>query len=222
MVKPEPDNLNPHTLDRLMHYYHCLHEYCGAEQETVISSTQLAGMLSLDDSQIRKDLAAIGVKGHCHVGFGVREVMETIRRVVGVAQRHPAVVVGAGRLGGALASYRGFADYGLAVVALFDHDPAKIGLIIGGHVVQPVDQLERILQAAHVRLGILTVPAEAAQECALRLVHAGVKVLWNFSPARLSLGAHVFVRHEHLFVGLGQLFYHLKTAPAPFTGEGTE
>jgi len=209
MAKSVSDSLNGHTLDRLMNYYHCLRNYSANEQEGVISSTQLARMLSLDDSQIRKDLAAIGVKGHCHVGFGVDQVMQTIGQVTGIAHRHPAVVIGAGRLGGALASYAGFAEYGLAVVALFDHDPAKIGLTIGGHVVQPLDQLERILKNAHVRLAILTLPADAAQQAALRLVNAGVKVLWNFSPARLNLPPAVFVRHEQLFVGLGQLFYHL-------------
>ena len=209
MTSQEDNLINRLTLDRLMQYYYWITENLDPEIESTISSSQLAKRLTLDDSQIRKDLAAIGVKGQRHVGFDIREVIDSIRQVLGLTKSHPAVVLGAGRLGGAISSYKGFVNYGLNIAALFDNDPAKIGLMIGDHVVQPLDHLESIIQQSNVRLGVIAVPDHAAQESADRLVTAGIRVIWNFSPANLHLPEEIFVRHERLFVALSQLFYHL-------------
>lgn len=176
----------------------------------MVSSAQLAQILSVDGSQIRKDLAAIGVKGHCHVGFDIHHVMNVVQQTLGFTRNRPAVVIGAGRLGGAISSYKGFANYGLHVVALFDVDPGKIGLMVGDHVVQPMEQLEPVIKQSNILLAVLTIPAEVAQESADRLIKAGIKVIWNFAPARIHVPPDVFVRNEQLFVALGQLFYNLK------------
>jgi redox-sensing transcriptional repressor len=210
MMSGQENNLiNRLTLDRLMQYYHWVTENLDPASESKISSSQLAKQFALDDSQVRKDLAAIGVKGQRNVGFDLGEVIGSIQQVLGLNQAHPAVVLGAGRLGGAISSYKGFVNYGLNIVALFDNDPAKIGLMIGGHVVQPLDHLESIIKQSHIRLGVLAVPDHAAQESADRLVKTGIRVIWNFSPAHLHLPDDIFVRHERLFVALAQLFYHL-------------
>ncbi|MBN1845047.1 MAG: redox-sensing transcriptional repressor Rex [Sedimentisphaerales bacterium] len=205
----EIQEINRLTLDRLIRYYYWISEYCDPSAESAISSAQLARELSLDDSQIRKDLAAIGLKGHCHVGFDIRQVVDAIRQALGLTQTYRAVVLGAGRLGGAISSYGGFARFGLDIVALFDNDAGKIGLMIGGQVVQPLDHLESVVRQTDCRLGILTVPAEAARSCADRLIGAGIRVLWNFSPVHLHHPEHVFVRDERLFVALAELFYYL-------------
>ena len=200
------------TLERLIQYYHCINEHFTAEQGTTISSAQLADLLSLDASQIRKDLAAIGLRGHRRVGFNLPLVRRTIERTLGFADTWPAVIVGAGRLGGAIASYKRFATYGLDIVALFDTDPRTVGLTIGDHVVQPLEKLETLIHRLRVPLGILTVPAEATQGLADRLVNAGIKAIWNFAPTSISVPDGVHVRHEELFVGLGHLLHHLKTS----------
>ena len=204
------NDLNRQTVERLMHYYYCISEHCDLSKDTTISSARLAQLLYLDDTQVRKDLAAIGVKGIQRVGFEIRNVLEAIRRTLGFTDIKRAVVIGAGRLGGAITSYDGFAKYGLHIVALFDIDPAKVGLTIGGHVVQPLAGLETIIADRVVRLGILTVPAEKAQESADRLIKAGVKAIWNFSPTSLTVPEGFIVRHEHLSSGLAQLSYQLK------------
>ena len=192
-----------------MQYYYCIDEHFRQTGVTVISSSQLAKFLVLDDSQIRKDLATLGVKGHPRVGFDIDAIHEAIQTRLGLAQPHAAVLIGAGRLGGAIGSYKAFLDYGLKIIALFDIDSSKIGMMVGNHLVQPVTLLESIVKKEHVQIGILTVPSPAAQESANRLVRAGIDVIWNFAPTRIDVPQPVFVRHERLHVGLAELFYHL-------------
>lgn len=201
---------NRQTLERLMQYYHCINEQFVPESRFTVSSARFARCLSLDGTQVRKDLAAIGVKGRRRVGFDVNTVLEAIQRTLGLTQTRQAVVIGAGRLGGAIASYKGFKICGLDIVALFDVNPGKIGLSIAGHVVQPLEQLESIIKDRGIEMGILTVPAGAAQPLADRLVNAGIKAIWNFSAVALTVSEEIIVRHEHLSIGLAQLSYHLK------------
>ena len=201
--------LNRPTLERLLLYYHFIHDHLGSHSGQTVSSARIAELLYMDDAQVRKDLAAIGVKGHPHVGFDINQVLETIRRKLGFNAKTRAVVIGAGRLGGAVASYDEFVDYGLEIVALFDNNPQKIGLLIGRHVVQPAQQMEAIIQQHEVELGIITTPAGAAQGLADRFVRAGVPAIWNFAPVHLVVPPGVMVRHEHLAVGLAELSYHL-------------
>ena len=124
------------------------------------------------------------------------------------------MIVGAGRLGSTITSYKRFSSYSLDIVALFDIEPRTVGLTVGDHVVQPLEKLEAVIGRLHVPLGILTVPAEAAQGLADRLVSAGIKAIWNFAPTSVSVPNGVHVRHEELFVGLGHLLHHLKTSGA--------
>jgi redox-sensing transcriptional repressor len=133
-----------------------------------------------------------------------------IRDVLGFNDMYKAVIVGAGRLGGAIASYAGFAKYGLYVVAMFDVDEDRIGSVMGGVLVQSIENLETIIQRHDVHMAILTVPAEAAQTLGDRLVAAGIRAIWNFAPTSLSVPSDVFVRHEHISVGLAELAYYLK------------
>ena len=193
-----------------MQYYHCIGEHCDLSRDIHISSTQLARLLCLDDTQIRKDLAAIGAKGHPHVGFEIKTVLESISQTLGFNDAYRAILIGAGRLGGAIASYDGFAEYGLHIVAIFDIDPTKVGLTIGGHVVQPLARLEAIIDDRDVIVGVLTVPAESAQESADRLVRDQIKAIWNFSPTSLTLPDGFIVRNERLSLGLAQLSYQLR------------
>jgi len=197
------------TIERLMQYYHYI-EQVGPEIESFISSAQLARSLSLDDTQIRKDLSAIGLKGRRRVGFNVNKMRHAIQQTLGLTDSFSAVVVGTGRIGGAIASYPKFAQYGLDIVALFDVNPAKIGMNVANHVIQPIEQLESIIKQRSVALAILTVPAETAQALADRLVAAGIKAIWNFSAVGLVIPPDIIVRNEHLSLGWAQLSYHLK------------
>lgn len=210
--KPAGKTLKHALLERLMHYYYYVTEKKAKNDGDAVSSQEIGSFLTMDDTLVRKDLAAIGVRGYPRVGFKAEEVKDAIRNVLGFDHTYKAVIVGAGRMGGALASYTDFSNYGLRVVAAFDLDPNKHGIFIGSTSVQSMENLEPVIEQHNVRLAILTVPAEPAQAIAERLVKAGVQAIWNFAPVTLTLPGDVVVRHEHISVGLAELAYHLKTA----------
>lgn len=196
-------------LERLVYYCHFVQERERLTDAETVSSAQMAAYAGLDESQVRKDLAVIGVKGRPRIGYRTRDVESTVREALGFERSYRAVVVGAGKLGGAIISYPGFAKYGLEIAALIDADPRKTGTVVAGLPVRPLERLGEVVREQKITLGILTVPREAAQEIADRLVCAGVRAIWNFAPTWLNLPEHVHVRHEHLSVGLAELAYHL-------------
>ncbi len=197
------------VLERLLLYYHFIDEHLEKKDLPYISSATLASLMHINDTQVRKDLAAIGLKGLPRVGFATSQVKEYICHFMGFCSHHPAVVIGAGHLGSALASYREFNNYGVEVFALFDTDPAKINTTIRNHRVLPIDKLEPIIKDFNVELAILAVPPEAAQPLADKLVAAGIRAIWTFSPTSITVPEGVIVRHEHLSIGLAEILYHL-------------
>jgi redox-sensing transcriptional repressor len=168
----------------------------------------------MDDTLVRKDLAEIGVRGLPRVGFRVVEVVNAIRELLDFNHKTRAVIIGMGRLGSAFASYAGFARYGLEVCGLFDNDPIKIGLMTNGLVVLPVARLPLVVGGKGVGIAMITVPPEAAQDVADLAVSAGIKAIWNFASARIAVPDTVFVRHEHIAVGLAELRYNLRRLQA--------
>ncbi len=159
---------------------------------------------------MRKDLGAIGLRGTGRVGFNAGAVVHRVREVLAFDRTHLAILVGAGHLGGALMAYVGFARYGLRIVAAFDRDDDKAGQEIAGCTVRPTRGMRAFIQRHRIRLAILTVPASAAQKVTDRLVAAGITAIWNFSPTRLTIPEGVFVRNEHISLGLSELAFHLK------------
>jgi redox-sensing transcriptional repressor len=200
--------LNNPTLERLVQYYHFIQARPSLEQ--VVLSSSMARYADVDPTLVRKDLAAIGVQGRTRVGYHKANVLRAIERTLGFGLVCRAVIVGAGRLGCALASYPGFAKYGLTIQALFDLDPAKVGSHVNDIRVQPLEYVDAEVRRHGVSLAILTMPAHAAQEATDHLVRAGIRAIWNFAPVNLSVPRGVFVRHEHLSVGLGVVVYHLR------------
>jgi redox-sensing transcriptional repressor len=198
------------VLERLMRYHRFLSELTARKPVQTVTSAQIAEALDIDPTQVRKDFSAIGVLGMGRVGFDVCEVCRAIRVALGFNQRYDAVLVGTGHLGGALLAYSGFARYGLHIVAAFDNDKRRIGSRIAGCTVKSTKALKPFIRSREIRLAILTTPAEVSQKLADRLVSAGVKAIWNFTPSRLAVPPGVLVRHEHISVGLSEIAYHLK------------
>lgn len=193
-----------------MRYNRFLVELTAKKPVETITSAEIAEALDIDPTQVRKDFAAIGLQGMGRVGFDVCEVCRAIRTVLGFDQRYDAVVIGAGHMGGALLAYLGFARWGLHIAAAFDNDKQKIGSTIAGCTVKPMKALKPFIKRNKIRLAILTTPVEVSQELTDRLVSAGVKAIWNFTPTRLSVPPGVLVRNEHISIGLSQITYHLK------------
>ncbi len=196
------------NLERLVHYYHALGER--SDPGEYFSSAQIAEFLHMDDTQIRKDLAAIGLRGYPRLGFRTAETLEAIREALGFSNTYKAILIGAGHLGGALAAYSAFERYGMRLVGIFDGDEGKQGQRFGRLVVQPMRRLKSIIRSRGARMAILAVPARAAQDVADAVVGAGVDTIWSFAPTTLVVPSHVYVRNEHISVGLGELAYALK------------
>jgi len=181
-----------------MRYYRFLSETTARKPVQTITSAQIAEALDIDPTQVRKDFGAIGLLGIGRVGFDVCEVCRAIRVVLGFERRYNAILIGAGHLGTALLAYSGFARYGLYIIAAFDNDKRRIGSKIAGYTIKPTRELKPFIRKRDIRLAILTTPADVAQELTERLVSAGVKAIWNFTPTRLTVPQGVLVRNEHI------------------------
>ncbi len=197
------------TLERLSVYLATLVRLL-ARQQVLVSSEELAEVAGVNPAQVRKDLRYLVQSGGTPgVGYEVRRLIYEIEEVLGITKPKEAVLVGAGRLGSALVQYPGFDRYGLDIVALFDVDEQKVGQKIGEKPILPLAKLSDLPLRLGIRLGIVCVPAEAAQGVVDLMVRAGIKVIWNFAPAQLSVPSDVFVKNEDLAAQLAKLSYHI-------------
>src|SRR5262245_26944880 len=173
------------TVRRLALYLRFL-EHSAAQGLTTISSAELARRGGTTSAQVRKDLSFFGSFGKRGLGYSVPELAGRIREILGLKRTHRVVLVGAGKMGGALLHYRGFRQHGFDVAAIYDKDPKKIGARSNGLVVRDIKLLESDLKKEPTDIAILVTPAEAAQEVADRLVRAGVKAILNRSEEHTS------------------------------------
>jgi len=212
----KPDDIPVPAVRRLSLYLRQLEAYQARERKT-ISSRQLGEALGLTDSQVRKDLAYFGQFGRPGVGYRVSELIGRVRRVLGTDRVSDIVLVGAGNLGRALVTYRGFAKKGFRIVAVFDNDAGKIGDRLtpdGSLCVRPLAEMPPLVESLGIRLGILAVPADAAQPVADAMMEAGIKGILNFAPAALQLPEGVAVTGVDLAVNLEQLSFRIRGARA--------
>lgn len=192
------------SVRRLPLYLTVLEEF-EREGKEWISTTDFSEVLFLKPIQVRKDLAHTGIIGKPKKGFKVDELIETINSFLGWNNLTDAFLVGAGALGSALLGYTGFQHHGLNIISAFDVSPSVIGKTIHGKKVLPIDQMKELAQRMHVKLGVITVPSEGAQEAADKLVEAGISGIWNFSPVKLHVPENVVVQREDLSSGLAVL-----------------
>lgn len=192
-----PLKLSEKVIGRLT-LYHCILDDYKNRGIQFISSPQIAGLLRIDDTQVRKDLALLKNEGKCRVGYNVLEMKTSIETTLGFETPKDAFIVGAGNLGFALAKYDDFTDYGLNILALFDNDPLKIDMIINKKQIFHISKLSDLTHRLSVDIAILTVPSQSAQETAETLVNAGIKYIWNFTPTVLAVPDDVQVWNENL------------------------
>lgn len=200
--------ISPRTMGRLPVYYRYLEELRSQGVER-ISSDCLAQRIGITSSQLRQDLSAFGHFGHHGLGYHVGPLLERVSELLGLQQPHRLVLVGAGNLGRAVASYGGFTRRGFLIGRIFDADPELVGTQISGVPVAPVTELGAYLASEPVDVGVIAIPAAAAQEVADTLVKGGVRAIWNFAPLRLNVPAHVLVEHTHLIDSLLHLSLRL-------------
>ncbi|HEV2762983.1 MAG TPA: redox-sensing transcriptional repressor Rex [Pyrinomonadaceae bacterium] len=198
------------TTNRLSVYLRCLNLLAGAGIRT-ISSQALADQFGLNSAQIRKDLAYFGEFGVRGVGYFVEDLRQHITKILGLDRPHRVGIVGAGRLGTALANYNGFTSSNFTVVALFDNDREKIGRRFGesGVVVHDVRKLARVVREEGIDVAVIAVPARVAQRALNQVMSAGVKAVLNFAPVPLHARLGVKVKTVDLTISLESLSYFL-------------
>jgi redox-sensing transcriptional repressor len=175
-----------------------------------ISSQEISDYTNINATQIRRDLSAFGKFGKRGVGYNIDSLLGEIRKILRTQGQHNIALIGAGRLGEAIASSPIFAEHGINIAAVFDTDPEKVGRRIGG--VQIVDQrrLREVVREKNIIVGVLAVPASSAQQAAQDLVDAGVRILFNYSEALLDVPADVQVHTSNPAVELlHALYFHL-------------
>jgi redox-sensing transcriptional repressor len=210
---PAPDGPVPKAVvSRLSLYLRELQHLIRDGHETT-SSNQLGGVLGFTDAQVRKDLAYFGHFGYPGIGYRCDELVTAIRKILGTDQQWPAVLVGAGNLGRALLGYKGFQQRGFRIVAAFDTEAVKVGSSIEGVPVYHLDSLPEVAKKYRIRLGMIAVPASAAQTVADRLVAVGVEGILNFAPVTISLPPTVSQVSVDLAIELEQLSFSVVNRP---------
>ncbi|PYP19315.1 MAG: redox-sensing transcriptional repressor Rex [Gemmatimonadetes bacterium] len=174
-----------------------------------ISSRELARLGGTTSAQVRKDLSFFGSFGKRGLGYAVPELTRRIRDILGLERGYRVVLVGAGRMGGALVQYQGFKQRGFHITAIYDHDARKIGSRWNGLVVRDVTHLENDLKKDPSDIAIVATPAESAQQVVDRLVRSGVKAILNFAPVPLNVPADVEVKTVNMALELETLSYSL-------------
>lgn len=205
MLDKDERVLSVQGIKRLPYYLKFLKELESADGQFVPASA-IAESLGIYEVQVRKDLAAVSSQpGKPRVGFSVSGLIYDIEHFLGYDNANVAVMVGVGHLGKALMSYTGFADYGLDIAAAFDKDRQLVGRLIHGRKVYGMESLASICSEKNIRIGIITVPAEQAQNACDALVQAGVKAVWNFAHIKLNVPEGVLVQNEDMAVSFALL-----------------
>lgn len=191
---------------RLSLYLRLLQEADQAGADT-ISSGELAERGGTTSAQVRKDLSLFGSFGKRGLGYAVPELLSRIRAILGLQHEWRVALVGAGKLGSALASYRDFEARGFHIHAVFDADPGKVGSRWGALTIRADEEMDAVIRAEAVDMAILAVPADAAQAVVDRLVRAGVRGILNFAPARLRVPAGVALKNVDVTLELEGLSF---------------
>jgi len=175
-----------------------------------ISSQEIAEYTNINATQIRRDLSAFGKFGKRGVGYNIDALLGEIRKILRTQGQHNIALIGAGRLGQAIASSAIFAEHGINIAAVFDTDPEKVGRPIGHVSVTEYVRLGELVREKNIIVGVLAVPASAAQRAADDLVGSGVKIIFNYSEALLETPADVTVHTSNPAVELlYALYFHL-------------
>jgi redox-sensing transcriptional repressor len=175
----------------------------------VTSSQELGEFLGISAAQIRKDLSQFGEFGKQGTGYNIPYLIEQLSSILKVNRTWELAIVGAGDIGHAVARYQGFSDRGFEIKMIFDNDPAKVGHKIGHLVIEDAAQMKEKIHAAGIKVAMLTVPAEFAQEVAELLIEGGVKAILNYAPVTINVPPEVKVQHIDPAVHLQRMTYYL-------------
>ena|SRR5438046_3759865 len=209
MVLERMDRISESTIRRLSGYLRVLDDLVQAG-EGIASSKELADRTGVTSAQVRKDLSHFGTFGRRGYGYEVESLRAEIRGILGVSRRWRVAIVGAGNVGSALFAYKEFRERGFDVAAVFDASGDRIGQRLGDLVIEPMERLGEICRERAIEIGVIAVPAKAAQEAADALVQAGVRAVLNFAPRKLTVPRNVTLRDVNMAVELESLAFALR------------
>jgi redox-sensing transcriptional repressor len=179
------------------------------EGRDITSSHELGQRLGISSAQIRKDLSHFGGFGKQGTGYQIVYLQEKLRQVLHMQQEWEIALVGAGTLGTAIANYKGFADRGFHIACVFDASPSRIGKEMGDFTVEAVDDMAKRIQELDIKLAMIAVPAETAQQVADLLVEAGVRGILNYAPINLNVPEGVHVQYIDPVIHLQRMTYYI-------------
>lgn len=195
------------TVSRLSIYLRALNRL--EEDVETVSSSTLSEIVGFTAAQIRKDLAYFGQFGVPGRGYYITSLKEGIMRILGINKDWLVALVGAGHLGRALMAYKGFKQQHFIISSVFDNDPEKVGKNYLNHQIFSMDELSRLVREGKIKIGVVTVPSEEAQNAVNALVDAGVKAILSFAPATVSVPTQVKLNRVDLSIELEGLSYFL-------------
>ena len=196
------------TVRRLSAYLRFLEDFEGRGLST-ISSDELARRCGTTSAQVRKDLSFFGSFGKRGLGYSVPELAGRLREILGLGRQWKVIIIGAGKIGGALAQYRGFRQRGFKILAAYDSNADKVGKTLEGIAVRDINHLERDVHKEPPDIAVLAVPSENAQAVVDRLVRAGIKAILNFAPTQLQVPSDVTVKTVNMAMELESLSFAL-------------
>ncbi|MDA0839524.1 MAG: redox-sensing transcriptional repressor Rex [Planctomycetota bacterium] len=196
------------SIERLTLYLRRLERLHVAGQKT-ISSSALGEALGLTDAQVRKDLTYFGQFGHPGIGYNIAELVPKLREILGLDRLWNVALVGVGNLGRALLHYKGLREQGFEIVAIFDQDPEKVGDRVNGLIVESSEELAFTIEKLDIELGLICVPAEAAQDVANALAETGIKGILNFAPFSIFVPERISLCSVDLALELEQLSFQV-------------
>ena len=195
-----------------MPLYYSLLRQLDKEGVKTVSSATIADYLNINPVLVRKDLASAShVSGMPKRGFEVSPLLADLKEYLGYDNYDEAFLVGVGNLGHTLLSNKGFEDLGINIVAGFDNNPALIGEKVGDKPILPMEKMDEFVKRLGIRIGIITVPSDCAQEVCDHMVSCGVRAIWNFSFTMLNVPENVLVKNENLPMSLALLLQQMKT-----------
>jgi redox-sensing transcriptional repressor len=194
------------TIKRLFIYYRALLE---SRETEIVSSEKLSNLTGFTAAQIRKDLTYFGQFGIPGRGYTIKDLTHQLKNILGIDREWEVALTGVGNMGRALVAFEGLKDQGFKITQLFDNDPKKIGTIYAGLKIKDVNTIKEEIRDSSVKISMLTVPANTAQEVTNLLLEAGVKAILNFAPTRIIVPAGVNVLNIDITNELTKLSYYL-------------
>jgi len=195
----KPIEIPKPTFERLKKYHALLLQ---EKDKEYISSEEIAEKLNITPEQVRKDFTYLNINGKPKIGYHIPSLEKELSEFFGTWILDNIIIIGAGNLGSALAKYKGFKKIGIRVAAIFDNDPEKIGSLVGELSVLPLAEIKRVIKRCKVKIGVICVSENSAQEIAELLIQNGIKAIWNFTPVNLQTPPGIIVENQDITTGI--------------------